>query len=103
MALDLAVARAVMAARQIERALHDQGPWTIRFNDVDYPAVRWIGEDRVIFRAYFPDACWLSEDPAPVDLVCSGEVVGTRLVEAVDGESSIEWVFVLPEREPARA
>lgn len=103
MAFDLAVARAVMAARQIERALHDDGPWTIRFNDVDYPAVRWIGEDRVIFRAHFPDACWLSDEQVFVDLMCRDDVVGTRLIEPVDGESSIEWVFALPEREPARA
>lgn len=104
MTMDLAVARAVMQARAIERALHDRGPWAIRVDGVDYPAVRWILEDRVLFRVHLPDVCWLSEETErPVSLVCSGEVVGTRTVEFVDGESTLDWMFVIPALEPARA
>lgn len=100
--LDLAVARAVMAARQMERALHDDGPWTMVLGGVAYPAVKWTGEDRVIFRAHMPEACWIDEI-VPVDLACDGEVVGSRLVEMVDGESSIFWTIALPALEPASA
>ncbi len=102
--LELAVARAVMQARQIERALHDQGPWAIRVDGITYPAVRWIMADRVQFRVHMPDVCWLDDDlERSVDLLCSGEVVGSRTVEFVDGESTLDWVFVLPSMEPARA
>lgn len=107
MALDMAVARAVMAARQIERAVHDPGPWSINLGGISYPAVRWVGEDRVIFRAHVPDTCWLVDEPIAIDLVCwtaeGSDVVGSRMVEMTDGASSIEWVFALPEREPAQA
>ncbi len=69
-----------------------------------YPAVRWIMEDRVQFRVYMPDVCWLDEDTERmVDLLCSGVVVGTRTVEFIDGESTLDWVFSLPDMVPSQA
>jgi len=104
MPMELAVARAIMQARQVERALHDHGPWSIKVADVAYPAVRWILDDRIIFRVHLPDVCWLDEDAEQqVELLCAGEVAGTRTVELVDGECALDWMFVLPALEPARA
>lgn len=99
MSLDLAVARAVMAARQIERATHDRGPWTIRVEGIEVPAVRWVGEDRVIFRGHLPEVCFL-DDVHFVSLLCRGEEVGTRQVDFSSGGLSITWTFALPEVEP---
>lgn len=99
MSLDLAVARAVMAARQIERAAHDRGPWSIRVEGIEVPAVRWVGEDRVIFRAHLPEVCFL-DDVHLVDLLCSGEVVGTRSVDFSSGDLCITWTYALPQAEP---
>lgn len=104
MTLDFAVAQAVMRARQIERALHDDGPWSFRFGGVTYPAVRWIGADRVIFRAHLPEQCWIGEPNPSLDLMCRGDVVGSRRIEVPeDGASAVEWVLALPAQEPARA
>ncbi len=102
--LDIAVARAVMLARQIERALHDSGPWSIRVDGITYPAVRWITENQVQFRVHMPDVCWLDDDTERmVDLLCSGEVVGTRTVEFIDGESTLDWIFALSSMAPSQA
>lgn len=105
MTFDLAVARAVMAARQVERALHDSGPWSVRVCGQSFPAVRWIGPDRVIFRAHIPDVCWLDGNDDGVrfvDLVCGEDVVGSRQVQFEEsGEQDFTWLFSLVEREPS--
>jgi len=94
--LDFLVNQTVFRARQIERAVNDSGPWTISYNGQEAPAVRWVGEDRVIFRAHFPDACWIGGDTA-LTLLCRGEVVGSRPIETPDdGEFLAEWEFSLP-------
>ena len=95
-ALDFKVAKAVFAARQIERATNDPGPWTITYGTETVPAVRWVGEDRVIFRAHFPDACWIEQDEPVLTLRCRGEMAGIRPTEPPkDGEFDVEWSFSL--------
>jgi hypothetical protein len=94
MTLDLAVSRAVMAARLIERAVHDHGPWAMRVEGITCPAVRWITGDRVIFRAHLPEVCFL-DDEHFVDLLCNGEPVSTRLVDFSSGDLSITWTLAL--------
>ena len=97
-ALDFLIAKAVFAARQIERATNDPGPWTITYGSETVPAVRWVGEDRVIFRARFPDACWIDQAEPTLTLRCRGDLVGVRQVECPeDGEFYTEWVFAFPE------
>lgn len=99
MTLDLAVARAVFRARQIERAANDSGPWTVVYGNQSAPAVRWCGEDRVTFRAHFPNACWLEDSDPVVTLLCHGEFVGEQVIDVPDdGEFIVEWTFALPER-----
>jgi hypothetical protein len=99
MALDLAVARAIFQTRQIERAVNDPGPWTIAHGDQVSPAVRWVGEDRVIFRAHLSEVCWITPPDPILTLLCRGEVVGIRPIDLPDeDEYVVEWSFALPER-----
>jgi hypothetical protein len=99
--LDFRVAQALHKARQIERALHDPGPWTITYGNHIMPAVRFILDDRVTFWAHFPDACWIKSADRVLTLQCRDEEVGVKPLwsddEIIpDGESNIEWTFVLP-------
>lgn len=90
--LDFAVAQAAFRARQMERALHDNGPWTIAWGPFTVPASRLIGSDRIVFLAHFPAHCYLSAPEAPATLLCRGEVVGTQDIEFPgDGEFELEW------------
>lgn len=98
MDLDLLVAEAVFRVRLIERALHDAGPWSIRYGGQDAPAVRMIAADRVIFRAHFPGVCWISDPDETATLLCGGESVSIRPIEPPqDGEFTMEWEIALPE------
>lgn len=92
-ALDTLAARAVYAARLLERAVHSSGPWTIAWGPFEVEASREVGDDRVVFRAEFPDACFI-EAPAPTaTLSDAGEVVSVREVEFPgDGAFSLEWI-----------
>jgi hypothetical protein len=98
MDLDLLVAEAVFRVRLIERALHDAGPWSMRYGGFDAPAVRLIAADRVIFRAHFPDVCWISDPGPTVLLLCDGETVSVQSIgRPEDGEFTMEWEIALPE------
>jgi hypothetical protein len=96
MVLDFAVASAVYRARQIERALHDSGPWTMTWGPHEVPACRLVGESSIKFLGHFPEHCFLvAPDPA-LTLKCRGEVVGTRAIEFPgDGEFGVEWELAL--------
>jgi hypothetical protein len=96
MTLDLAVARAVFLARQIERAVHDSGPWEIAYGAARVPACRFIRGDSVVFVAHLPNVCY-TEPPEPtLTLLSRGEEVGSRPVEHPgDGEYEVTWEFTL--------
>lgn len=72
--LEFAVAQAAFRARQIERALHDSGPWEISWGAFTVPACRLIGEREIKFLAHFP----------------AREAVPVKLTQDV-------WAFVSPE------
>lgn len=97
MTLDLGVARAVALAKSMERAVHDLGPWTMERSGLSVPAVRVIASDRVIFRAEFPDVCWLDDESAVLFLKSRGEYVISMEREHFDGAHMIEWALALPE------
>jgi hypothetical protein len=95
-ALDFAVAQAAFRARQMERALHDNGPWTISWGPFDVPACRLVGEDRIVFLAHFPAHCYLAAPEAPATLLCRGEIVGTQAIEFPgDAEFEMEWTLAI--------
>ena len=96
--LDLAVARAKFRVAQLERALHDPGPWQIGYGPLVVPAVKFTFEDRVTFRAHFPAHCFLVEPDATLTLLCRGEIVGTsQVLHPGDGEWEAVWTLALSE------
>jgi hypothetical protein len=93
MTLDIMVASAMVRARQLERAVHDRGPWTIRRGSESFPASRLVHARGVTFIARTPDLCWLSQEP--LDLYCGQDLVSSRPCEDLDGEQRIEWTLTL--------
>lgn len=93
---ELAVNRALLLARALERALHDPGPWTVRIGAQIYPACRVVipSSRRVIFYAYLHDA------PAPgvvADLYCRDAWVSTTVLDDLpDAPSRFEWELSIP-------
>jgi hypothetical protein len=100
MTLDINVARAVAHAKAMERAVHDPGPWTMQRSGVTVPAVRLVADDRVIFRAAFPDVCWLEDDEAVLFLLSRNEHIASTERDHFDGPHIIEWALALPEAVP---
>lgn len=94
MDLDLAVARAVYAARQVERALHSQGAFWMEWGGQDVPATRVITESRVIFLAHFDAVCHLVAPEPVLTLHVGADVLGVReIADPGDSAFSVEWVF----------
>lgn len=94
--LDSLTAQIVMRARQIERALHDQGPWTIRCGGRIHDARKVVGEDHVTFYSVMDLA-------HPVLELYSGEdPVAYKLVEPV-GLTQVSWEFLVIDPEQVAA
>lgn len=94
--LDLEVARAVMRLRQIERALHDSGPWQMCANGVTVPATRFIRADRISFVSHFPPMCPLDHEPErPIVLLCRGEEVAVRTEALHEDGCEVWWDLAL--------
>lgn len=94
--LDFAVAQAAFQARQMERALHDSGPWSISYGPFEVPACRLIGETQIKFLAHFPEHCYLVAPDTLALLKCRGEIVGTQEIDFPgDGAFELEWVLAL--------
>lgn len=102
MTLDFAVAQATFRARQMEKALHDRGPWTISWGPFEMPACRLIGEREIRFLAHFPAHCYLEPVSEPAVLKCRGEIVGTKAIEHPgDGEFELAWSLAIQDTVPA--
>lgn len=100
--LDFAVAQATFRARQIERALHDRGPWEMSWGPFTVPACRLIGESEIRFLAHFPAHCYLVPPTEPARLLCGGEEVGVKDIGFPgDGEFEVEWRLAVGEPVPA--
>lgn len=85
--LDNAVSRQVMRARQIERAVHDPGPWSVRVGNTSCPARRVKGPDHVTFFAIVR-----IDAPVTAELRCGEDIVAVRELDAV-GHAEIAWEF----------
>ena len=92
MDLETTVAQTVMAARLLERALHEPEGWTLALSGVEAPAERTLTDDGVTFSASLPATCWLDrEDPCLV-LRYRDQVLGVQPVEHPgDGGFDVEW------------
>jgi hypothetical protein len=92
--LDLTVAQAVFTTKVLERALHDDGPWTLSWGPFEVPVTRELDGLGVTFRADFPEFCHL-EPPYPVALLKSGgEAVAAKTIEYPgDGAFTVEWTL----------
>lgn len=92
--LDTLAAQAVFAARALERAVHDAGPWEITWGPHTVPAVREATEESVTFTATFPEHCYLAPIESPATLLCRGEPVLFREIEFPGDQGfTISWVL----------
>lgn len=88
MSLDQMAAQIVMRARQIERAVHDPGPWAVVAGDRAFPARKVVGEDHVTFYAMVDVA-----HGGTMELHCGGDPVAIRLFDEPAGEFQVIWEF----------
>lgn len=90
--LDFLAARMMTRARQVERALHDPGPWKVRADGTDYPARRVLGEDHITFYALIPS---LVADV--IELVCGEDTLAVNDAEPTSDAFEIMWQFHVEE------
>lgn len=74
MSIDLAVSRAVAAARALEMAVHDEGPWSLELAGMIIPVRREINEN--LMEAWFIGA-FPHTTGGPAELLCRGRYVQT--------------------------
>lgn len=82
-------------AKQIERALHDCGPWWVR-DDTEgrYPVERTIEADQVRFVTYLPTRG--EDSPMTIDLLSGDDLVSSRTIAGPDDEiCRVDWVLRL--------
>lgn len=79
MSIDLAVSRAVAAARALEMAVHDEGPWSLELAGMIVPVRREI--DEMLLEATFTGTFPYTTG-GPATLRCRGEYV--RMVGPFD-------------------
>jgi hypothetical protein len=72
MSIDLAVSRAVAAARALEMAVHDDGPWSLELAGMIVPVRREVDELGATFTGAFPHTTG-----GPATLLCRGLYVRT--------------------------
>jgi hypothetical protein len=84
----------------LERAVHDQGLWSMDLCGVRVQAQRAIEEDRVVFSAEFPEMGIIEDTTFPMSLYCREDLVLVRNVpfadRAADESFTIEWTLSLP-------
>lgn len=86
--LDTLAACMMMRARQVERALHDPGPWKVRADGEDFSARKVVGEDHITFFALVP-----SIRSGVIELMCGGDTVAVSETTPMDETSQISWEF----------
>jgi hypothetical protein len=96
-------AQIVMRARQIERALHDPGPWTISNKGQHYPARKVIGDDHVTFYAVVDVRHPVLELWAGGRSMLDGNLVAYKIVDGISGLQQISWEFLVSSPEQVAA
>lgn len=82
--IDLDVAQALFAARMLEAAVHDPGPWSFRWGGIEVPAERTLTDEGVVFTGRFPDVCWIQRPTDGLVILCNGVVMGMRRIDEVE-------------------
>lgn len=98
MSLDSVAARMVMRARQIERALHDPGPWSISVGSHRHqwkiPARKVVGDTHVSFIAVVP----LDEgDVVFAELMSGDDIVAVKALSGTGRYAEVTWTFEVVE------
>ena len=94
MAIDHAVSRAIFLAHTLEKAVHDNGPWTLSLNGIHEVATREISDDGVRFSAVFPI---YSRTEGELTLYCGGEFVIAKHIILPDCEQAqVDYELTLP-------
>lgn len=102
MSLDASVAQIVMRARQIERAVHDPGPWSVtvggRLGEHHLPLRKVVGEDHVTFYGLVP--LWEEQVASSTgfilaELRCGDDLVALRPLEPINDYAEIAWQFLV--------
>jgi hypothetical protein len=94
---ELALSQQLARLRALERAFHDEGPWSFRawvkfaqwdWMEIDVERDVRGDEGRVVFAGTFwcPDECEVA-----VDLLCKRDTVSTQTVRLPSGSSRFEW------------
>jgi hypothetical protein len=95
--LDELAAQLVSRAQLRHRAVHDAGPWAIRWAGQTAPAERVLDEERAEVRFY----AWLAggdTGPSAAELTCAGVSLSCREIEMPPvGRFRVEWVLELCE------
>jgi hypothetical protein len=90
--LDTVVSEVVYLAKTLEKAVHDQGPWTMTYAGRTVPAKRLEIESGVLFVATFTEHCHLVPPDPRITLDCNGEPVSVRaIVFPGDGAFEVQW------------
>lgn len=101
--LERIVSQAVYSASLLERAVHDRGPWTMKWGPLEVVATRTRHEHGVSFEAVFPEACWLARPEPNITLLCRGQFVAMRAVEHPgDAQFAVTWDLAASAATPAR-
>ena len=79
--IELDASQALFAARMLEAAVHDPGPWTFQWGSIEIPAERTITPEGVTFTGTFPDVCYLRRPEGGLLIRCAGAVMGIRRVD----------------------
>lgn len=97
MSLDLVVAQAVRRVRILECAVHDRGPWYLKWGPHYVEAQRTLTATSVVFSATFPESCYLVR-PQTLELYCRDELVSVRaLTDPGDIEFDVAWELAVEE------
>lgn len=76
--VELDAAQALFAARMLEAAVHDEGPWSFKWGEVEVPATKTFTDEGVVFTGDFPEVCYLVRPEGSLLLLCKGTVMGMR-------------------------
>lgn len=98
MSLEQKISAALLAAKQMERALYDEGQWFIAVGGERYPAARFIRDDRIVFVALVESDGGMQT----VDLFCDNDLVGSHADVLPGGTSRCSWRMIVSSQETAR-